>query len=266
MGWLDVAGGIGAPRRSVSETEQFGFSVDRLSVGMQAVDGDYDQEQFKTDLQEALTASDADIRILRFPSECLGVVNSLDLPDFIAVNAGSIMYWEKTPNSSQTTDPVEVRSVEQSDGPVISEQILRLVNASFEGYLNHYSFDPFLPAGATTSAYVDWASRELALNPHRVFFLELDGVVSAAGIVDVVKADVDVWEVLLAGVSPDTFRKGLYSKLLLGISEAASKNHAKLVISTQVHNIAVQRAWAKLGLRPLVSIETVHLIRRSIKR
>jgi GNAT superfamily N-acetyltransferase len=59
--------------------------------------------------------------------------------------------------------------------------------------------------------------------------------------------------------------RGRYAVLLAACAaEAHRRGLSRLIISTQVHNVRVQRAWARLGLRPFAAIETVHAVRRNL--
>jgi hypothetical protein len=92
--------------------------------------------------------------------------------------------------------------------------------------------------------------------------LEADGVV--VGVATASSAESE-WEIELAGIVPDRQRGGLYAHLLRGIHDGARHAGAdRVVISTQSHNIGVQRAWARLGYEPIDAIETVHLVREGL--
>ena len=76
----------------------------------------------------------------------------------------------------------------------------------------------------------------------------------------------EVAEVLLAGIAEGHQNQGLYPHLMKEMINAARANGAKqLVISTQASNIAVQRVWARVGLRPILSVENCHLISGTIR-
>jgi len=77
----------------------------------------------------------------------------------------------------------------------------------------------------------------------------------------------DHLEILLAGLVPAAQGKRLYDGLLDGCQRVAiARGAVRVVISTQVHNVRVQRSWARLGLRPFAAIETVHLVERDLLR
>jgi RimJ/RimL family protein N-acetyltransferase len=77
----------------------------------------------------------------------------------------------------------------------------------------------------------------------------------------------DHTEILLAGLVPAAQGRRLYGDLLLAVERAAGEaGRERLVISTQVQNVRVQRAWARFGMRPFAAVETVHLVRPELLR
>ena len=46
------------------------------------------------------------------------------------------------------------------------------------------------------------------------------------------------------------------------IARAGSLGKESVVISTQASNIAVMRAWARVGMLPTISLNTVHVMKR----
>ena len=68
-------------------------------------------------------------------------------------------------------------------------------------------------------------------------------------------------EIPLAGLLPAAQGKRLHDILLDGCERVAvARGAQRVVVSTQAHNVRVQRAWAPQGLRPFAATETVPLI------
>ena len=56
--------------------------------------------------------------------------------------------------------------------------------------------------------------------------------------------------------------RGIYAHLLAEVERrAAERGAAEVVISTQGHNVRVQRVWARYGFEPVHAMLTVHLVR-----
>ncbi|MEI8080807.1 MAG: hypothetical protein WCI74_03075, partial [Actinomycetes bacterium] len=136
----------------------------------------------------------------------------------------------------------------------------------FDGYPNHYSYDPVLGDADVAASYARWTGRLLRAEENLTLLAQTDG--NLAGVTLCALSGRDV-EVVLAGILPEHRRSGFYGALLASVAKAATTQGQdsngpgpvdRLVISTQLDNIAVQRAWARLGLQPLTSFETVHLV------
>jgi hypothetical protein len=46
--------------------------------------------------------------------------------------------------------------------------------------------------------------------------------------------------------------------------QAADTGVSQVLISTQGHNVRVQRAWSRYGLEPVATFVTVHLVRSGL--
>jgi hypothetical protein len=72
----------------------------------------------------------------------------------------------------------------------------------------------------------------------------------------------DHCEFLLGGMREEARGRGWYSLLLVETARAAlAVGVPTVLISTQGANVGVQRAWARLGLRPRADFTTAHLVR-----
>lgn len=69
----------------------------------------------------------------------------------------------------------------------------------------------------------------------------------------------DAFEITLNAVHPDTQNKGVYTALLVeAIEQTRRSGAARIIISTQVNNYAVQRVWGRLGFAHFLSLYTFH--------
>jgi ribosomal protein S18 acetylase RimI-like enzyme len=145
--------------------------------------------------------------------------------------------------------------------PAIVREVVR---SSFRDYGNHYTANPLLDPAAALAGYEDWAVRSLRSDPGNVLVMMEGGAPIGMATLEP-GADGNHCEILLAGLVPAAQGRRLYDGLLEGCERAAAARGAtRIVISTQVHNVRVQRAWARHGLRPFAAIETVHLVDRRL--
>ena len=240
---------------SRQESDRFGVRTARITVAAGA-----DVSSSAAALGHALTQSDAELVILRYPSQLVALVGTAAIDaDWLCLPGGAILYWQ-APREASGIDVGEVTELVAADPLRDGRRVQAALLDSFEGYVNHYSANPAISPGSTEAGYVEWA-RNIARDPVNLVFAAWAGeeIVGAA----VVTVDNDTWDINLAGVVAHARRAGHYRRLLAGIHSAALERRARLVISTQTHNIAVQNAWAGLGFRPISSFDTVHLVRRA---
>jgi GNAT superfamily N-acetyltransferase len=166
----------------------------------------------------------------------------------------TLVYWkgkcvgsnDQCPSPGYWTRPIE---------PKDKEAIARLTKESFEGYKSHYFADSHTKAGSV-DAYVDWATRSVdgvVIEDERCEFPYVHRNVVAYGTFG------GNCELVLGGVSKDHRGKGLYEHLVKScMNWGITRGDKEIIISTQIHNLSVQKVWAKLGLKPIKSYYTFH--------
>jgi ribosomal protein S18 acetylase RimI-like enzyme len=244
-------------RSSPSESARFGYSTDRITVSSRETTSSVLLSLARR-VSEALEESNARIVILRYPAEMIALLKDVGVAGRSVYPGGSLAYWSAPLQVTQHTDgsAFEVSGAQrQSYGKSISD----VLSDSFAGYVNHYAANPLLAEGVVVEGYDEWARSSMANPENRVFVVtantELVGVA-------VIAVHGTVWEIELAGIAARAQRQGHYLQLMRQVIDSAQReNVEQLVISTQSHNVAVQRAWAKLGFVPIAAIETVHLVR-----
>lgn len=141
-----------------------------------------------------------------------------------------------------------------------AEEIQRIAADAFRGYTGHYHADPRLDPAACDAVYASWALRSCLDRAvaDRVLVAELEGRV--VGFLTLKARAGGEHEIVLNGVSPGAQRHGVYRSLVLGaIAQVRADAATRVVVSTQVTNIAVQRTWTRLGFEPSHSFYTFHL-------
>jgi RimJ/RimL family protein N-acetyltransferase len=239
------------------ETARFGRSIARVSIGSGALDVD--------DLLREIDRVEADVVFVRYDASQIALGGVLARSSWTLIPAGTLVYWDKAaaaePTMYDAGPTVEVIAAEAIASEDLSQVVRSVVAASFADYTNHYAANPLLDRGAALEGYKDWAVRSLSSPRGVVLVMTLqDEPIGVATLEE--SATGEHLEVLLAGLVPSAQGRHLYGALLSGCERAALRRGAsRLVISTQSHNVRVQRAWARHGLRPIGAIETVHLVR-----
>lgn len=246
---------------SDSETRRFGVRTFRITVRPPLGDA-IDDGTWATAAVDAVNTAlrnlDGGIVIVRFPSREMAVPRQLVTRGWTVHPAGALMYWQ-APRKVAPTQDDSVIEISPSERAAKSEDIQEVISDAFASYTNHYAANPLIDPGVATVGYLEWALASAADPEHRVFLQYAEGRPIGVAIVSV---DDGVWDIELAGIVAGEQRRGHYSRLLSSLLAAADQHAAqRVIISTQSHNVAVQRAWAKLGFLPIDSIDTLHLVR-----
>lgn len=156
----------------------------------------------------------------------------------------------------ESTSAVPIRTARPED----AADVQRVAREAFLGYRGHYHADPRLERERCDETYASWAHRS-CVEPDvatRVLVAQHEGRI--AGFLTMLERGPDEQEIVLNGVEPRAQRHGIYRSLVLSAIRAAHSDGAKqLGVSTQLTNVAVQKAWVRLGFEPARSYYTFHL-------
>lgn len=210
-------------------------------------------------LPAALWRARADVLILRLPSSMMrsvGQLGQLGLP--YSVVDGHLTFaldLTATPSPASLQNELEMTPITADR----ADDLGRLIDSSFDGYLNHYSANPILCDADWKSGYKDWASTVISPGaPHRKgWIVSRDG--TPVGFGTFVFEDHQVRS-MLYGIDPSARGGGLYTRMFrLFAAMFRADGYTTFVNSTQLDNLASQRVWTAAGSRVLNSEVTVHL-------
>lgn len=247
-------------RDSPLETERFGCSIQRVTIGPGPVEVDR--------LLAVIEDLAADVLIVRYDAARLELAGTFARSRRAVIAAGALLYWEQPVSEAKPSGPsnLEVLPADTLDLEKVTALVREIVQTSFQDYGNHYTANPLLDRSAALAGYEDWAMRSLSGDPSNVLVMTDLGEPVGFAMVES-GAEGRHLEILLAGIFPHLQGRRLYGSLLDTCERvAAARGAHQVVTSTQVHNIRGQRAWARQGLRPFASIETLHLINRDLLR
>lgn len=262
MSWDALQGATVTRSGSAVESDRFGLTIGRVVVGDQCPEPDAARA-----LTAALDDAPEELLVVRWPTRQVTLGAAAAASSRAVIPADVLVYWE-VPTSTLQPDPSALASDElrvevPSEADDASRAALDLVvRDSFAGYGNHYTANPRLDRDLALTGYLDWAGRALDDNPQDVVLLHhRDQPIGVATVTT--GGDGQDLEILLAGLTGSTQGQGWYRHLLAGVGEQArARGCSRVIISTQVHNIRVQRAWARSGFRPFGAVTTVHAMRR----
>ncbi|MFC7381537.1 GNAT family N-acetyltransferase [Sphaerisporangium rhizosphaerae] len=231
------------------ETARFGRTVERLTVTA-------DSPARLDDVREAILASTAEVLVLRYPAEHVTWYAGLTGLGRTALFADALVYWHLVAGRGRPPEPSPDLGTRPISGAVEVED---LVDAIFSGYANHYAANPLFTAAQATAGYREWALR--SAEEGHCLALHDPGTQALLGLATL-DEDGPATEILLAGVVPSAQGRGLYGHLLKGVEDRAlARGATRVLISTQAHNVRVQRAWSRYGFEPVRTVLTVHLLR-----
>lgn len=262
MSWSEVDGVQILTSVSHAESERFGRPVRRVIVGRRV------HEDTVHLVENVLVEAEAEpnaLVIVRVPSDRVDFNAAVIASGAHSLFCGTLMYWDmELPLGAVASVQLGpgVRVWTTAAGNLSEEDRLRAVDLMpdiFDGYQNHYSYNPALPSEVVAEGYREWSARTLSGDGGHVSQVAVNDELAA---VASWRVDGDVAEIELAGVMAPWRRRGLYLHLIREIAaEAYELGATRLLISTQAANAAVQAAWTRVGMRPIAAIDTFHVER-----
>ena len=130
---------------------------------------------------------------------------------------------------------------------------------AFHGYFGHYHADPRLDPAKCDEVYVAWAAA-LANAPEAprsvlVASWQDEWVGFAANRLN----SPEEGEGILAGVVPQARRRGVHRDIMINrMKWCLAQGAERMIISTQIRNVAAQKVWVRLGFEPRHACYTFH--------
>ncbi len=150
---------------------------------------------------------------------------------------------------------VSIRPIEPGE----EEKVKAVAARSFGNYFGHYHADERLDGDKCDEAYQSWAlrsciSRDVA---EEVLVATLENRI--VGFATLRLNTSEEGEGVLFGVDPSAQGQGIYRSFMINAMRwCLSKERIRMVVSTQITNIAVQKVWTRLGFEPSHAIYTFH--------
>jgi ribosomal protein S18 acetylase RimI-like enzyme len=138
------------------------------------------------------------------------------------------------------------------------QEMIAIARASFDGYVGHYHADPRLDKIKCDEAYADWAHKAFVSREAENFVVgEIEGRIVGFGVLRTNNSEEG--EMFLGGIHPDFQGQGIYHSFLYkAVQWCLSEKTVKLVISTQLKNLSVQKVLSKFGFEISRGYYTYH--------
>ena len=231
------------------ERARFGYRMARLTLDSAC--GRADAES----IMKMCRSSNVEMLTLRVPTDKVALVQTLEALEFRIMDC--LVYYECPTECLALLQPstLEIREATLNDATAVGE-IARLC---FSNYSSHYHADARLDRVKVSEAYVDWArrcclDREVA---SCVFLPIMDKAI--AGFIALRQHSPAEGEGILNAVHPRFAGSGIYGQLITRSKLWCRNNGMKrMVISTQIDNLKVQRTWSNRGFHLYKSYYTLH--------
>ncbi len=233
------------------DSRRFGLNIYRATL----------PEIREGELFEQLVSNKVDVAILRFPTSQQHEISRLDRLGIPYIISDTLVYYSSDLKASGTTSARNPELVFEPAGVNEHELLNSLVTEIFDGYRNHYSSNPFLSKVDVLDGYCEWARGYCRSGREgRWAWIVRDSGVPVAFLTCSEAEGGEEAEVVLNGVLPAVARRGIYGDMISFVQRFfARRGVPRLLISTQVQNVVVQKAWIRLGFKPTHSYLTTHL-------
>ena len=231
------------------EQARFGYRMARLTLDSGCEPGDAER------LVEKCRSSGVEMLTLRVPTDKVKLVQALEALEFRSMDC--LVYYECPTEDLPAVEPstVDIRESTEKDAPAVAE-VARLC---FSDYSSHYHADDRLDPFKVCETYVDWARRSCVDRAVAscVYVPVVDGTL--AGFITLRRNSPTEGEGVLNAVHPSFSGAGIYGQLITRSKQWCRDNGMKrMIISTQIDNLKVQRAWTNRGFHLYKSYYTLH--------
>lgn len=230
------------------ESDRFGLATYRQTI----------EDLNATTLKREIFATRADLVILRIPSADQHRLAMLDRIGFPYIVADTLIHYVSDlsePSGPLRNEGINLQEIEAAELPTLAS----LVREIFPGYTNHYNSNPLLPLDEVLDGYVEWAEAYAAGDGTAAYLVKDDDEVLGFATCRFDEAARSM-EGVLYGVRPSAAGRGVYTDIIRLTREVGrERGFDKMTVSTQVQNLAVQKAWIRSGFTVLRSEATVHI-------
>jgi GNAT superfamily N-acetyltransferase len=201
-------------------------------------------------------AEQIDLLIARCATSDLVAAQSMETKGFLLMD--TLLYYSFYLTKKEIPgDPCEVRIRRLLPGD--EAEISRVASAAFKGHMGHYHSDRRLDLGKCDEAYRSWAERSCTTGKaaDEVLVGEFGGKV--AGFATLRLNSPQEVEGLLFAVAPESQGKGICRLFMIrSLQWCRAQGARRMVISTQVTNVSMQKVWCRTGFEPSHSYYTLH--------
>lgn len=237
-------------RTQISEwdTNHFGFNISKLLYTK-------DPSNIQKGIQESKRIG-TKLLICRCPTDAFEWIHDLERRGFQLMD--TIVYYSIDLKNYQIPEPkYQARAATDND----ISTVRWIARESFKGYISHFHADPEFDKKKCDEVYELWAVNSFHDKNLSDYIIVIEVERMIAGFLTIkLKDDGKIGETVLSAVHPLVRGKAVYTDIIIhGIKWIHSQGCTKYETSTQIINISVQKAWARLGSSMDRSYYTFHL-------
>lgn len=200
---------------------------------------------------------EAELIILRLPTTAVKAVQTLE--KYGAILTDTLVYFQKK--------KINKYDVRLPDGYIAcaaqscdADEVSHLAADTFKGYLGHYHTDDRLDKSDSDDVYTSWAKNSCLKGTFADDVILIKKHHEIAAFATLKKINENSFEGVLFGVGIKHQGRGLHLNLMqLSQNWGFDNNLNRMLTSTQITNVTVQKNWCRVGMEPLNSFYTFHL-------
>jgi GNAT superfamily N-acetyltransferase len=239
----------------VTELETFSFSeIDSQRFGLRVARAHIVRENLRQVLH-CCVEEKIDLLIARCATNDLTMAQDMEVQGFSLMD--TLVYYRFDLSKRIPEDKAEfsVRSLRLGE----EAQVRQIAAAAFRGYMGHYHADRRLDPLLCDEGYASWAERSCIPKTAADKVLIAEDNSAVAGFATLRLNSPQEGEGLLYAVAPEWQKRGICPSLMIhSLHWCRSQGAQRMIISTQIGNVSMQKVWCRVGFEPSHSYYTFH--------
>lgn len=199
----------------------------------------------------------AELVIVRVSTEAIDIVQQLEAKNALLMD--TLVYFQKKKVDGYDVELPKGYSSRMAMN-TDAEPIGNLAKECFRGYFGHYHADKRLNDDDCDAVYSSWAENSCRKGALADGVIVIEKADEFAAFATLKTLDKNSFEGVLFGVARNHQGVGLHLNLMqLSQNWGVSRDLHRMVTSTQINNVMVQKNWCRVGLEPMNSFYTLHL-------